>query len=255
MAEKKDHNREQNEAMENKAAQKLAEALGEDIGEIPEVSITAEELKKLEQADRKKRNRKRASIVGIAAALILVCGVAAYAAWPKIAVPVDADKNNEQSVEEENGVVVINENGAEGESAVTRTEKNWDKVADVRKDFPELVIPSYVPEGYEFVELKIEQYENMGYRAIYEFQKKDYTLRIEDSTYQEQGENAPILTGKERTVDTKKGKGYILDEKNGHVYMLMLTLDQGGKTLCVSSHSGAISEEEYIKIVNEIDMP
>lgn len=250
MAEKKDHNREQNEAMETKAAEKLAEALGEDIGEIPEVSITPEELKKLEQADRKKRNRKRASIVGIAAALILVCGVAAYAAWPKIAVPVDADKNSEQSVEEENGVVVINENGAEGESAVTRTEKNWDKVADLRKDFPDLMIPSYVPEGYEFVELEIEQYKSVGYKAAYVYKKENSKLKLEENTYKNQGEIAPTLTETEQTIATKHGKGYILDKKNSKVHIAAIHWDDKSFTI-----KGSITEEECIKIIDGIDMP
>lgn len=250
MAEKKDHNREQNEAMETKAAEKLAEALGEDIGEIPEVSITPEELKKLEQADRKKRNRKRASIVGIAAALILVCGVAAYAAWPKIAVPVDADKNSEQSVEEENGVVVINENGAEGESAVTRTEKNWDKVADVRKDFPELMIPFYVPEGYEFVELKIEHHEAIGYTATYKYLKENNVLEIEEKTYQEQGESAPTLIGQQKVIKTEKGNGYIFKESQENLFVATIHLED--KALNIY---GNVDENECIQIINGIDMP
>lgn len=246
-------NRDQNEIMENKAAEKLAEALGEDIGEIPEVSITVEELKKLEQADRKKRNRKRANIVGIAAALILVCGVAAFAAWPKMAAPVDADKNTQQSVEEENGVVVINENGAEGESAVTRTEKNWDKVADLRKDFPELMIPSYVPEGYEFVEVEIEQYKNMGYKAIYKYQKGDYSLKIEGNLYQKHGEDAPTLTGTEKEVNTEQGTCYVLNKKDTNVHIAMV--HQDNKSLYIHGEDGDIDEKECIKIINGVDMP
>lgn len=243
-------NRDQNEIMENKAAEKLAEALGEDIGEIPEVSITVEELKKLEQADRKKRNRKRANIVGIAAALILVCGVAAFAAWPKMAAPVDADKNTQQSVEEENGVVVINENGAEGESAVTRTEKNWDKVADLRKDFPELIIPSYVPEGYEFVEVKIEQDKEVGYQANYTYQGQELELQIEENIYRNQGESAPTLTGTERKIDTKYGTGYVVNDKSKKIYIV--TLYWEGKNLTIR---GNINENEFTKIINKIDMP
>lgn len=243
-------NRDQNEIMENKAAEKLAEALGEDIGEIPEVSITVEELKKLEQADRKKRNRKRANIVGIAAALILVCGVAAFAAWPKMAAPVDADKNTQQSVEEENGVVVINENGAEGESAVTTVEKNWDKVKDLRKDFPELMIPSYVPEGYEFVEVKIEQDIKIGYHVTYIYKKQELELQIEEDVYREQGESAPTQTDTEHQFETKQGTAYISDKKNENLNII--TLYWNDKRLTIR---GDINKNESKAIINEIDMP
>lgn len=248
MVEKK----EQSNGLDNQAAKMISQALAEDIGEIPEVSITIDQLKALEQADRKKRNQKKAKFIGIAAALILVCGVAAYAAGPELAVPVEADKNTEQSVEEGDGVVIINEGGAEGEGAVTTIEKDWDKVADKRKDFPDLIIPTYVPDGYEFVQLEIEQYVDMGYKATYTYQKQKINLQLEENVYQNQGESAPTLAGIGRKLDTKHGSGFILDDKNTN--LRAVTIYWADKNFIVR---GSINENEkkYIRIIDGIDMP
>lgn len=244
------NNKEAKVNLENQTATVLAQAVAEEMGEIPEVSITIEELKALERADRKKRNRKKAKIVGVAAALLIVCGVAAYAAWAdELAVPVDADKNTEQSVQEENGSVVINENGAESEGATTYTETDWNKAIALREEFPDLMIPNYVPEGYEFMQLEVEHYVGTGYKALYKYQKESSELLIEENTYQDYGEKAPILAGTEQQIETKNGKGYILDEKNGRA--IAATVHSNEKSINVK---GNIEKSECIKIINKIDM-
>ena len=233
-------NKEAKVNLEKQTATVLAQAVAEELGEIPEVSITIEELKALERADRKKRNRKKVKLVGVVAALLLVCGVAAHAALPDgLVAPVDADKNTEQSVQEENGSVVINENGAEGKGVVTYKESNWDKVADMRNKFPDLIIPTYVPDGYEFVELEVEQYSDIGFKAVYKYRCKENELQLEEKTYQFEGENAPTIIKSERTIKTKQGNLYILDEKHNEVFMSTIYWDD--KTL---SLHGAISKKE-----------
>lgn len=245
------NNKEAKVNLENQTATVLAQAVAEEMGEIPEVSITIEELKALERADRKKRNRKKAKIVGVAAALLIVCGVAAYAAWAdELAVPVDADKNTEQSVQEENGNVIINENGAEGEGTTTYTETNWDKVADMREKFPDLMIPTYVPDGYEFVELEIEQRIDVGYEAIYKYRKENLKLQIGEKTYDERGEQASILEGAKQQIKTKKGQCYIWSGKNNDALVAKVY-----STNEKFSVSGTIDENECIKIIDEIDKP
>ena len=64
-------NKEAKVNLEKQTATVLAQAVAEELGEIPEVSITIEELKALERADRKKRNRKKVKLVGVVAALLL----------------------------------------------------------------------------------------------------------------------------------------------------------------------------------------
>lgn len=245
------NNKEAKVNLENQTATVLAQAVAEELGEIPEVSITIEELKALERADRKKRNRKKVKVVGIAAALLLVCGVAAYAALPdNLITPVDADKNTSQSVQEESGSVVINENGAEGKAATTYTETDWDKAIDMRKQFPDLIIPTYVPEGYEFIQLEIEQHINIECKMTYKYGKGDSELWIEEQIYVEQGEKSPILAGTERQIKTNKGTAYVINEKNG--IAIVATIYRGGKCISIK---GNVSDSDCTQIINGIDMP
>ena len=244
-------NKEAKVNLENQTATVLAQAVAEELGEIPEVSITIEELKALERADRKKRNRKKVKLVGVVAALLLVCGVAAYAALPDgLVAPVDADKNTEQSVQEENGDVIINENGAKGEGVVTHIETDWEKVADMRHEFPELIIPYYVPEGYEFIRLEFENYVDDGYKASYQYQKEGLELRIEENTYQREGEDATVLAGTERHFETKMGTCYIMNGKNDTEIMGLIPKNSNSLSII-----GSVYEIECKKILNKIDMP
>lgn len=235
---------------ETRVKEALAAALSEDLGEIPPVSITVEELKRLEQEDRKKRRLRNTKFVSAAAIAVIVCAAGVYMVWPQTAVPVDADKNTQQKVEEGDGVVVINEGDSEGEGSVTLTETNWDKVADLRDEFPQLIIPSYVPEGYTFSQLAIEKYVDMGYKAIYSYENKEHELRIEENAYEGHGENASILTGKERKIDTVIGNAYVLNEEKGHP--LVVSIFKNRKNLSIV---GYINDEEYKKIIRGIDMP
>ena len=48
-------------------------------------------------------------------------------------------------------MVIINEGDVEGDSGeVSITETDWDKIEDLKEYVPNLYIPGYVPEGYEF---------------------------------------------------------------------------------------------------------
>lgn len=238
--------------VENRESSMLSQALEEELGEIPEASITIEELRELEQMDRKKKRIRKAKIIGTAAALLIVCGVAAYAAcWPEAAVPVDAAKNQKQSVTEENGMVIINEGDAEGEGAVTTIETDCEKVQGMRNSFPDLIIPAYVPKGYKFVELEIEQYTKSGYVAMYRYEKDAYILELEARMYQEAGNALSVLSGEEEKVKTDMGTAYILEGRDNSD---LLMINIFSKQMCLKV-TGKITREEGVEIINKIDMP
>ncbi len=107
--EKRDEHKGINERTEGeqRLAAVLREGLEQEIGEIPEVSINIDELKQLEAADRKTRKIKRLRTISVAAAAVIVCAAIIYTVLPESVVPVDADKNTKQKVEEKDGVVII----------------------------------------------------------------------------------------------------------------------------------------------------
>ena len=159
---------------EQRLAAVLREGLEQEIGEIPEVSINIDELKQLEAADRKTRKIKRLRTISAAAAAVIVCAAIIYTVLPESVVPVDADKNTKQKVEEKDGVVIINEGEVEGDSGeVSITETDWDKIEDLKEYVPNLYIPGYVPEGYEFEKATVKRYSEEIYKCEYLFKTND----------------------------------------------------------------------------------
>ncbi|MCI9596490.1 MAG: hypothetical protein HFE75_04165 [Firmicutes bacterium] len=205
-------NREE-QAAEARVSKMLAEALAEDLGDIPKVSITVEELKALERADRRKRRKRKLRYFSMTAAAVLICVVALYALWPETAVPVSADKNTEHRVEEKDGMVVINEGDVEGGSGLTEiTETDWDKVEKQQNQIPELGRPGYVPNGYEFEHLHIEKYQKEDILAEYFYSNGKEELRIVQRIQSTTETKTGIIEGDIERLSTKKGDIYAVQE-------------------------------------------
>lgn len=242
-------NREE-QAAEARVAEILSKALAEELGDIPKVSITVEELEALERADRQQRRKRRLRYFSMAAAAVFVCVVALYALWPETAVPVSADKNTEQRVEEGNGVVVINEGDAEGSGETSLREESWDEVLKYKDNLPELYIPGYVPEGYEFSYSELNEYSGSDYDIIYTYEKGETELSIKYKYLNASGNKVRAIEDKHmHTENTDLGNTYILTDENGK---LLSTIYLDNSTLSIS---GIISQEEAVKIINGIKKP
>lgn len=147
----------------------LREALEEEMGDIPELSITVEELKALDLEKRVRSRRKRAKILCAAAAVIL-CLSAVLAIWPRNAAPADAAGDFKQRAEESGGAVVINDGKVEGSSGLKELcETDWNAVPEIKKQYPRLCIPEYIPAQYQFESLSIEAYSSDIYEYKYQF--------------------------------------------------------------------------------------
>ncbi len=242
-------NREE-QAAEARVAEILSKALAEELGDIPKVSITVEELEALERADRQQRRKRRLRYFGMAAAAVFVCVVALYALWPETAVPVSADKNTEQRVEEGNGVVVINEGDAEGSGETSLREESWDEVLKYKDNLPELYIPGYVPEGYEFSYSELNEYSGSDYDISYVYECGQHELYMK---YEYFGTNDNRLRAIDnKAVDIKRtdlGEVYIVTEQNENL-VATLYLESG-----VFYMNGRIKSKEVLNIVNNIQMP
>lgn len=248
MAEKnKDERTTARSAVENA----LVKALSDDMGEIPEVSITVEELKALDAADKKKRRKRAARCASVAAVAVIVCAAVVYMAWPETVVPVDADKNTEQRVETGDGEIVINEGDGIGESGIVEIdETDWDKVKSYRKQFPKLGIPMYIPTGFTFERLHIETYDADGFYFQYVYINDTQRIYISQREYKGAGNNATgFLKGEGKAMETKVGTAYIVSEDENSLICIKLN-DNGYLEI-----KGAIAEKEIVKILEQIDMP
>lgn len=232
---------------EQRLAAVLREGLEQEIGEIPEVSINIDELKQLEAADRKTRKIKRLRTIGVAAAAVIVCATIIYTVLPESVVPVDADKNTKQKVEEKDGVVIINEGDVEGDSGeVSITETDWDKIEDLKEYVPNLYIPGYVPEGYEFEKATVVRYSEEAYESEYIFNDKQKgNLSISQTSQVDSGNTTVFAEEYEKQADCKLGTIYIDNHQKGITGILI----NGKEQLYIF---GDISEKDLIEIFNEL---
>lgn len=242
-------NREE-QAAEARMAEMLSAALAEELGDMPKVSITVEELEALERADRQQRRKRRLCYFSMAAAVFFICVVALYALWPETAVPVSADKNTEQRVEEGNGEIIINEGDGTGQEGITIIdESNENNCAEWRDTVPGLAVPQYIPSGYSFEGLHIEIYVDDGFSAQYVYRKSDLELCVLQRKHETKGDKTRNINGDVESFQTKLGEAYLSKDKNG-IYTGIVHINDGYIKL-----AGTKSQEESIKVLNGLKVP
>lgn len=242
-------NREE-QAAEARMAEMLSAALAEELGDMPKVSITVEELEALERADRQQRRKRRLRYFSMAAAVFFICVVALYALWPETAVPVSADKNTEQRVEEGNGVVVINEGDVEGSGQTSLREESWDEVLKYKDSLPELYIPGYVPKGYEFSYSELNEYSGSEYDIVYVYRKGNDDLSIKYKYFDTNSDKIGAIDDKDVDVEnTNIGKVYISADQSGSL-MSTMYLEEGALVI-----RGSVKKAEVIRIINKMQSP
>ncbi len=232
----------------DRVADALSQALAEDLGEIPKVSITIEELKALEQADRRKRTKRRIRYLSMAAAVVIIFAAALYAFWPKTAVPVSADKNTEQKVEREDGMIVINEGNVEGEQeAHMIIEEDWNKVLGYKNSLPELYIPGYVPKGYRFDHSELNKYPKSMYDITYVYKNDKNALSIKYRYLNANSDKATAIDDQHAHIEsTRFGKAYIYTDTdtNGQIGAT-IHLNKG-----VLAIRGQVKSNEMVRMIN-----
>lgn len=234
------------EAEQEKTEGLLREALEQEMGEIPELSITVSELRELDRQSRKKKQRRAVKIAGIAAAVL--CVMAGLALWSQNAVPADAGKDTEQRVEKTNGEILINDGDGIGKSGVTIiNETDRARVRQWRKAVPKLGIPQWVPAGYAFESLNIELYSEMGFSAEYIYKKENTSFSVEQIGYDQEGEKTRSIEGNIRTGESQKGTAYITDDEEGS--MAVVYLEQGHLKV-----TGKLSDSQLVKVLDGIEI-
>lgn len=241
-------NREE-QAAEARMAEMLSAALAEELGDMPKVSITVEELEALERADRQQRRKRRLRYFSMAAAVFFICVVALYALWPETAVPVSADKNTEQRVEEGNGEIIINEGDGTGQEGITIIdESNENNCAEWRDTVPGLAVPQYIPSGYSFNVLHIEAYSDDSFLAQYSYERNGVELYILQREYENKGDKIRKVNGSAERFQTKLGEAYFIKEKNG-VYTSIVYINNGHVKI-----TGLESKSECANVLNGLEI-
>ncbi|MEY8369538.1 hypothetical protein AALA24_12355, partial [Anaerovoracaceae bacterium 42-11] len=152
-------------------------------------------------------------------------------------------KNDPVMTEEGNNTIVKEGQGQPGENlgGDTMIEPDWNRVATVKKNYPDMLIPGYVPEGYEFKELQVEVTEAFS-SFTYIYQEGDKLVKI----VQLKGEGMKVIKNYDYTFETGDGIEVSLkddEEKSANFFI--------GSDLCVIV--GNLSDMEIGKIVDSLE--
>ena len=145
---------------------------------------------------RRRKQIKRAVIVGAVAVLVaglfLVGGYLhgkrekAFSEGPLAQV---MRYGNESLITSGNGLVVVGGGVDPDKEGSTVTYSIEADIEMAKKRMPELLIPEYVPEGYEFFDLEISKYMSGRWEYRYTYFRKDHQLMIR----QERGGDVEVI--------------------------------------------------------------
>lgn len=198
----------------------VSDATDRELKDFATGNLTPDELVAMAAAEERRRKRRMRRISGIAALFVIVLACGAFFVFSTFTTDVDADKNPKEEIVTEDGVII--EDGGWGSSSedgwiIT----DWKEVSAAKATIPELVIPEYVPEGYEFESLRIEYAENIM-RDTYTFKTtKGDSIVIQECLNDESLEMTYIKDA-DLEIESSKGKVYIKEtaqEKNATIYM------------------------------------
>lgn len=198
----------------------VSDATDRELKDFATGNLTPDELVAMAAAEERRRKRRMRRISGIAALFVIVLACGAFFVFSTFTTDVDADKNPKKEIVTEDGVII--EDGGWGSSSedgwiIT----DWKEVSAAKATIPELVIPEYVPEGYEFESLRIEYAENIM-RDTYTFKTtKGDSIVIQECLNDESLEMTYIKDA-DLEIESSKGKVYIKEtaqEKNATIYM------------------------------------
>lgn len=209
---------------------------------LPEFSATPEEMLAKIKA-KEKASKKRCLGYIVVAAVLILAFVAIGMKCSDTFLTVDADKNGKEEIVTDDGVIIEDEGwGSSSEDGIVITD--WDEIPIAKSHVEKLLMPEYVPEGYEFKELKVENIEG-GYVCTYLYLGKDMNFEVREHLNYENLQSVEINDVK-HTVISEKGKVYFKlydDNKIATIYL------DDGITVEVDSN---LDEKEIIKIIENM---
>lgn len=222
----------------------ISDATDRELKDFVTGSLTPDELVAMAAAEERRRKRRMRRISGIAALFVIVLACGAFFVFSTFTADVDADKNPKEEIVTEDGVII--EDGGWGSSSEDTWEiTDWNEVSAMKATIPELMIPEYIPEGYEFERLRID---NLGtsQRMVFSF-INTYGNELFINEYK-QGESLQVtdIFDYSRIIESQKGNIYLLDTDANSKATIQINDD-----LIVEIFS-ELTDNELINIVNNM---
>ena len=136
---------------------KFAQMLREGYETLDPEKEQREYIRELLRQKEQRRKRRIKTITAVAAAFLIVVG--AVLAVGGCFGAVEADKNDRTKVEEQDGSVVIKGENTEDEEIGPEVAKvtDWDGIAELKEQYPEMITFTDVPEGMRFVSVEVKE--------------------------------------------------------------------------------------------------
>ena len=222
----------------------ISDATDRELKDFATGNLTPDELVAMAAAEERRRKRRMRRISGIAALFVIVLACGAFFVFSTFTTDVDADKNPKEEIVTEDGVII--EDGGWGSSSEDTWEiTDWNEVNTAKATIPELMIPEYIPEGYEFERLTID---NLGtsQRMAFIF-VNNYGIELFINEYK-LGESLQVtdIFDYSRIIESQKGNVYLLDMDTNIKATIQINDD-----LIVEIFS-ELTDNELIDIINSM---
>ena len=214
------------------------------LDSFPEKQITASDLEDMVRRHDRKVRKRTVRAAGIAALFVIVAAGIFFISGGYF--DVGADKNPKEQIVKDDMVVSkdggYGDDGGEDVNVIT----DWAEISEYSKSqFEGILIPQYIPEGYKFVELKIEN-EADTYMYKYAFESDDSILEIHE--YYCSMDIAYIES--KRTEDyIKCDKGKIYKENMDGTIKATIQLDDS----MILEIWGILSDGDMVKLVDNLE--
>lgn len=222
----------------------VSDATDRDLERYETGILTPDRLKKLASDADKRKKRRHRRIAGIAALFVAVVA-GAIMVFDFADTDVEADKNSKEEIVTEDGVIIEDGGwGSEGEENWEITD--WDEVEIAKATIPELIVPEYIPEGYNFKNLFINEDEkviNIEYVFLNDINNKKFIIyqyiHIENL-------EATFINDNSKILKTNKGYVYIVEGPQNN--KATIQIDDGN----IIDIWGQFSDHEIKMIINNI---
>lgn len=235
-----------NDNSKRSIGQIISDATDEELKDYHKESagnMTPDRLKAMAARTEKRKRRHMRELAGVAALFILVV-VGGIMVFNTFTTDVDADKNAKEEIVTEDGVVI--EDGGWGSDDEESWEiTDWNKVSAMKATIPQLIIPEYIPDGYEFQNVIINDIENVTTIDYLFKNSKDNEIIVQEYLQDENLEFTQIYES-DKQIDSKKGKIYISEDSG--INNAIIQIDDGIMVYIWTT----LSHNEIIKIVDAI---
>lgn len=148
------------------------------LDSFPEKEITVSDLEGMVSRHDRKVRKRAVRAAGIAALFVIVVAGIFFVSGGYF--DAGADKNPKEQIVKDDTVVSkdggYGDDGGKNELVVTE----WDEIEEYyKKQFPKLIVPTYIPNGYKFEKLTIqEDDETFTYKYLFESDK--YSIEVHE---------------------------------------------------------------------------